>query len=304
MALNESASGLLTKLESATAAYLHEAEIASHLKLMDLLLHEKPETISLISRSMVEQCKKFEFLKGLGGNYEIPVFQIAKKDKSGQLYLAGSAHFGSKRTVSFMKKLTPIIEKCDSVTFETDVKQVDPIVFFQLSMSNPDFRQTLQLLKDSTSIAQQIAGEMIDGYGVETIMRSHDAVKGKHFSYLEKPADQLNALAALKHEAMSPEQRYLLTHLEGLKILQVLELVFRKSCARAQLNNLRDTTEVLKPDETEVLFRQREKRWLPQIEKILDSKDTPLVVVGALHLYGENGLLSVLKNRGYQVKPA
>ena len=51
-----------------------------------------------------------------------------------------------------------------------------------------------------------------------------------------------------------------------------------------------------------VLVSQRNKHWMPQIEKLLREKDDYLVVVGALHLVGEDGLLQLARARG--LKPA
>jgi uncharacterized protein len=47
------------------------------------------------------------------------------------------------------------------------------------------------------------------------------------------------------------------------------------------------------------LVTARNQRWLPQIEQLLKSSDNTLVVVGALHLVGEGGLLELLKKDGY-----
>jgi uncharacterized protein YbaP (TraB family) len=50
------------------------------------------------------------------------------------------------------------------------------------------------------------------------------------------------------------------------------------------------------------LIVERNSNWMPQIEKCL-ARDTPcLVVVGAAHLIGPDGLLSLLQKRGYRVE--
>jgi uncharacterized protein len=50
------------------------------------------------------------------------------------------------------------------------------------------------------------------------------------------------------------------------------------------------------------LVTDRNRRWLPQVEQLLKSGDNVLVVVGALHLVGDGGLLELLRARGYTVK--
>lgn len=48
----------------------------------------------------------------------------------------------------------------------------------------------------------------------------------------------------------------------------------------------------------EPLIDARNRLWLPQIDSLLERADDTLVVVGALHLVGRNGLLAQLERRG------
>ena len=47
------------------------------------------------------------------------------------------------------------------------------------------------------------------------------------------------------------------------------------------------------------LVSERNERWLPKIEALLKGSDNSLVVVGALHLVGEGGLLQLLRKDGF-----
>jgi len=49
------------------------------------------------------------------------------------------------------------------------------------------------------------------------------------------------------------------------------------------------------------LVTDRNRRWIPQVEQLLKAQDNALVVVGALHLVGEGGLLELLRSRGYTI---
>jgi uncharacterized protein len=48
------------------------------------------------------------------------------------------------------------------------------------------------------------------------------------------------------------------------------------------------------------ILDERNRRWMPKIESYLRSGHTYYVVVGAAHLGGPNGLLAMLRARGYQ----
>jgi uncharacterized protein YbaP (TraB family) len=51
------------------------------------------------------------------------------------------------------------------------------------------------------------------------------------------------------------------------------------------------------------LTTDRNLRWLPQIEAMLaHPEDDYLVVTGALHMVGEEGLVELLRRKGYKVE--
>jgi uncharacterized protein YbaP (TraB family) len=49
------------------------------------------------------------------------------------------------------------------------------------------------------------------------------------------------------------------------------------------------------------LVTDRNRRWLPQVEELLRANENSLVVVGALHLVGQGGLLELLRKKGYKI---
>ena len=56
------------------------------------------------------------------------------------------------------------------------------------------------------------------------------------------------------------------------------------------------------PELYQALVVNRNKDWLPYIERALQEKKPVFIVVGALHLVGKKGLVSLLKEKGYLVK--
>ena len=57
------------------------------------------------------------------------------------------------------------------------------------------------------------------------------------------------------------------------------------------------------PNAYQALVIDRNKKWFPQIEQMFKTPEVEMVLVGALHLSGSDGLLAQLKKSGYQVKP-
>jgi len=47
---------------------------------------------------------------------------------------------------------------------------------------------------------------------------------------------------------------------------------------------------------------ERNRSWIAQIEQFLKMDDDILVVVGAAHLVGQEGVIELLKARGYKLE--
>ncbi len=57
------------------------------------------------------------------------------------------------------------------------------------------------------------------------------------------------------------------------------------------------------PELYQKLIAQRNRNWIPQIEKMLDGgNDDTLLIVGALHLPGPDGVVHLLQQNGYTVE--
>ena len=55
------------------------------------------------------------------------------------------------------------------------------------------------------------------------------------------------------------------------------------------------------PDLYDKFLVRRNQKWLPTIEGLIGQSENALVIVGASHLGGKNGVLQLLKRRGFQV---
>lgn len=50
------------------------------------------------------------------------------------------------------------------------------------------------------------------------------------------------------------------------------------------------------------LLQKRNLNWIPEIEKFIASESKYFVIVGALHLVGESGVIELLRRKGYEVE--
>ena len=52
----------------------------------------------------------------------------------------------------------------------------------------------------------------------------------------------------------------------------------------------------------DALVTNRNLRWASQIDELLDDRDDYLIIVGALHLVGEDGVPNLLAQRGVKIR--
>ncbi len=138
-------------------------------------------------------------------------------------------------------------------------------------------------------------------YGVDRHFFEKAQATGKAIQGLETVEFQLDLFAKL---SPSMQEQFLLQTLEELKSLdaQVSDMV--KAWKKGNVQEL----EVLLagmdeyPELNQAIVINRNHDWLPHIEQALQEKDPVFIVVGALHLLGKEGLVSILKNKGYLVR--
>jgi len=56
------------------------------------------------------------------------------------------------------------------------------------------------------------------------------------------------------------------------------------------------------PDMYKLLLTDRNNRWLIKIEEMFNSKEIEFVLVGALHLANDDGLIKSLDDAGYTIE--
>lgn len=70
----------------------------------------------------------------------------------------------------------------------------------------------------------------------------------------------------------------------------------------SQMENLFSNSEFGMEEHQDILLDKRNENWVTQLKGIM-SKQSVFVAVGAGHLVGKNGLISLLKKQGYKVRP-
>jgi|TARA_B100000315_G_scaffold209307_1_gene204958 hypothetical protein len=139
--------------------------------------------------------------------------------------------------------------------------------------------------------------------GVDTYFNTRAIGDAKTLGQLETVQEQIGFLAAMGE---GNESEFILLSLRDLAetatVMEDMIAAWRTgdndSLAELFVTEMRVET----PDLYDSLLRQRNLKWIPQVERMLRDADIEFVLVGAAHLVGEDGLLQLLQAKGYQVR--
>jgi len=138
--------------------------------------------------------------------------------------------------------------------------------------------------------------------GIEKHFERLATKDGKEIHGFETLGDQLGFFDGLSLERQAD---FLMLSLEDAgsmeEDLETLVSAWRKGesqvLARTLAEEFRDF-----PDLYELLIASRNRNWAKQIEQLLDDEDDYLIVVGALHLVGEDSVIEILRRKGARAK--
>jgi uncharacterized protein YbaP (TraB family) len=125
---------------------------------------------------------------------------------------------------------------------------------------------------------------------------------GKSIGFLEDVKVQIDMLSSM---ADGIENEYVLDAVDELpkSVNEAITFVaeWKEGIATATETSI-STLKKQWPTMYKVTVLNRNSAWIPEIEKYLTTKPIEFIIVGMGHLYGPDGLLSQLKNRGYTIK--
>jgi uncharacterized protein len=137
--------------------------------------------------------------------------------------------------------------------------------------------------------------------GVEQRFTARATADKKPIHGLETLRDQLGMLAGMPEKQ---QREFLLYSIEDADRMEeeIDELLsaWRRGDTKALEQLLAEGFERY-PDLYRPLTVDRNKRWLGQVEDLLDDRDDYLVVVGTLHLVGKDSLIDLLEGKGHRV---
>lgn len=251
------------------------------------------------------------------------------------VYLGGTFHMLKPSDYPLPKEFEQVYKKVNWLVFETDMDQLSSPEFqqkFLQSMTLP----TGQILADHLSaeayaeliryaarngmdtgrlqrftpqmVALIITIEELKKYGltaegVDTFIGDKAKKDRKIVTKLESTDDQIHYISTM---GAGNESNLILQTLADMKDLPE-ELNAMSNAWRAGDDEALFETGIKPmledyPKIYQSLLVERNNNWMDKIEKLIAHPEEKFILVGALHLIGQDGLLQQLKNRGYQVQ--
>jgi uncharacterized protein YbaP (TraB family) len=137
--------------------------------------------------------------------------------------------------------------------------------------------------------------------GVDIYYSRRAAGDGKPVTGLETMEEQVNALSSFDGAADPMVANFLDDAASSAQTLGAMLDAWRAGDA-ARLDGVVSRELRKYPGLYTTLLTDRNRRWMGPIERLAGSGKHVMVIVGSAHLVGEDGLLAMLRGRGYRVE--
>ena len=256
-------------------------------------------------------------------------------DGTHSLYLGGTMHILSPSDYPLPDAYKSAYKEADTLVFETDIAALNAPEFAMKSMELLTYGDEGSLADDVSETTLAALRAYLDERGVpiERFMKMRPAMvglalsmiefqrmgltsqgvdqfyfskaigDGKDVNWLETPEEQLAFIAELGD---GDEDAYLKYSMLDIEQLPEMLPKLRENWRNGDMDGIyRLSMKEFKAEYPEVYFSvltERNNAWLPDLVTMMKTPETEFVLVGTLHLPGENGVLAQLKQQGYSVE--
>ena len=256
-------------------------------------------------------------------------------DGNNQLYIGGTVHLLSQSDHPFPDEFEQAFREIDTLVLETDLDalmkpqaQIDmkerltfqngktlknairPKTYRALNRyckANGLSLREMNLLKPSMVALTLTLTEMnrlgLADSGVDQFFLNKAKSSGKKITGLEAAETQIDAL---ENMGKGQEDQLILSTLKDLKKAPQFMDGMKKAWRLGDLDELEKvglkTLQTEFPQLDRSLLIDRNNAWIPKIKNLLNSPERELILVGALHLAGKDGVLAQLQKQGFSVE--
>jgi len=260
------------------------------------------------------------------------VWRVSKGDH--QLFIGGTIHVLQEQDYPLPPEFERAYAQAEKLVFEVDLAQADSPAFQQelmqaalyedgstlISHVRPSTFRQLEVFMQRRGMAlehfisfkvgmlvliltiNELNRHGIEGEGVDQYFSARAAQDSKPVIALESIEQQIQFLANM---GKGEEDELVLQTVEELENLgaefSALKSAWQRGDTQALVTlGLEDFKKF--PAAYQSMLVNRNRAWLPKIEALLEDQVVEYVLVGVLHLVGEDSVLAMLEARGYQVE--
>ena len=262
---------------------------------------------------------------------------VWKAEKDGNhIYLGGTIHVLSKDDYPLPKEYEQAYKQSEAVFFEVDIKKMKDPETAQLIMPllmaqdgetldkvlKPETMEALTAFSQVRGLpmavinsfnpsgaylvlmASELAHMGMSDAGVDEFYDTKAREDKKTLGQMETIKEQMSLFVRIGKDDPDQLIMYTLRDLAEMPTMMKGMKDAWRSGDRAKYRELllepfvRDY-----PDAYEALLVERNNNWMPKIEALFETPEIELVLVGALHMIGKDGLLQQLEKKGYTVEP-
>ena len=256
-----------------------------------------------------------------------------QSDKA-NIYILGSVHFLKKENYPLNKTIEKAVEGSQKLVLEVDLNSEDAGAVQRVTLEKGiNHKRSLQqsISAETYGLAEKRAQDLgIDiralgplkawvvaltmtalqlqklgfdpNYGVDRYLAGRATKSGKKVVGLETASFQIGLIDQLTERDQESMLRQSLKEMDLLE--RGLDQIVRAwstgdvtALEALLLGGMREYPAVY-----QTVVVDRNQRWLPQIEKMIERGESVLIAVGAAHLIGKDGVIELLKARGYTLE--
>lgn len=242
----------------------------------------------------------------MGSRYIDSLTHVMDKFNSGRT-IVGELLLDSTMTMKMMAAArlqeTTLDRLLSSEHFQQTAVWLKELSGYDLKMFNSMNPMTIQIFLMTMLQQKYFPLDLAHDTPMDMYFQNRAKNEGKKLVGLETFEVQVNALY---HQFTPQRQAEMLVEFVHEKEKAKAELlIMNKYYREGNLTKLEEllSAQTYSKSEAEVMLDNRNKKWMEQLPGLMKEQQT-FVAVGALHLAGENGLISLFRKAGYSVTPA
>ena len=257
------------------------------------------------------------------------LWKVEGKDFTGTSYIYGTIHAICRDDVSMSPALEAAVDSSKQIALELDLD--DPALRVEMGhisfmpgdstlrdvFSPEEYAQLSIYLKDSVGMSLDmmvqlrplflfglLIGKVIgcEPTSYEEIFMAMARTQGKDVVGLEMPDEQLAAFSSIPMSEQANMVMEMVNHMDSTRAMfrRLAALYIAEDLDALRSFVLNSNVEYGRYDEA--LLSERNHNWIPRIRRHARHKPT-FFAVGAGHLPGKDGILALLREKGYTVTP-